>query len=256
MEPDMRRTAQHSVLFARARQEALDEALTEQLGPYRWSLDLAEHRITFTGEEGEVSGRADVLASVAGSPQSLLWGWSPQLAEVVGPEPEALRVREHGERNTLPSLLTEEVLYDVPAGGERAEVIEGLAHEVGQIGIEVFGPEALYFTCPADGTSRACVIVRDLGLTLSPLRLTDLGTALGRYVQGVDDLAWSLDGLAALVPGWTVTQETDADGHAVHVLTDGSGAQVHLGEERDELGRVTGVQVRVEPGESGVPGGA
>ncbi|MGO1228641.1 hypothetical protein ACT3SQ_06330 [Brachybacterium sp. AOP42-C2-15] len=47
--PDFRKAAQHTILYALERQEALDEALTDALGKYRWDLDLSRHQITWPG---------------------------------------------------------------------------------------------------------------------------------------------------------------------------------------------------------------
>lgn len=247
--PDFRRTAQHTALFAVERQVALDAALTEALGEYRWDLDLAARALTFRSEDRELSGRADLLASVAARPATLLWAWSSQLIDLVGPDPLAERLREHGTAHRLPALTAEELDYDLPEGQDQREVIAEVAHEVGRIGLEVFGPEALYYTFPAGGGSRGCVLLRDLPLELPPVRLESIATALGRSAAMLDDIGWAFDGLARLLPGWQAQPGRAADGASVDVIADAQGRRLSATSTLDEHGRIARLSVTIEAGE-------
>lgn len=245
MEPDLRSIAQHALLFSSNRQEALDAALLARLGRYRYSLDLAGKRLTFRGEGGEVSGRADVIASVPADPQRLRWGWSPLLADVVGTDELAHRLRDVGRERDLPSLVQEEVPYEVAPDEDRDDVISSLAHAVGRVAVEVLGPETLYYTFPTDGVSRAVVALRNLDLELAPIRLADVAAALGPEAVALDDAAWALDGLAAKVPAWSARREHRLDGD-VDVVTDEEGLCLVLRTERDDRGRTLRILVGTE----------
>ncbi|UVY85283.1 hypothetical protein NLU66_06725 [Brachybacterium sp. NBEC-018] len=250
MEPDLRSIAQHALLYSSNRQEALDAALLARLGRYRYSLDLAGKRLTFRGQGGqggEVSGRADVIASVPADPQRLRWGWSPLLADVVGTDELAHRLRDHGRERDLPSLVEEEVPYEISPDEDRDDVISSLAHAVGRVAVEVLGPETVYYTFPTDGVSRAVVALRDLDLELPPIRLADVAASLGPEALALDDAAWALDGLAAMVPAWSARREHRLDGD-VDVVADEEGLRLVLRTERDDRGRARRILVSTEQG--------
>lgn len=175
-----------------------------------------------------------------------LWGWSPQLAGFVGEDPAAQRLREHGAERDLPALTTEELEYFVAEDQDKGEVIADLAHDVGRIGLEVFGPGALYYTFPIGGGSRGCVLVRDIPVELPPVRIEAIATLLGRAAGNIDDLAWSFDGLARLQPGWSASTEQAEGGDRVEVLADEQGRRLAARTTRDELGRITQLKVTIE----------
>ncbi|GED99355.1 hypothetical protein nbrc107697_33940 [Gordonia crocea] len=54
---------------------------------------------------------------MAARPATLLWGWSPQVAEFVGPDPLAAQLRAFGEQNGLQQFVAEEVPYVLRVAG-------------------------------------------------------------------------------------------------------------------------------------------
>lgn len=238
MTNQIRRCGQHACIYAMLRQELLDDVLTTQLGDYRWDVDLGSQRFTFSSPSGEVSATAHLLASIAARPATLMWGFAPSFTQYGPAVTLSAGVRQVGQAQGLAQLTDHEVAYHVPPGADQGEVIAALAHDVGALGVELFGPGYCYYSMPIGGGSRAVVLLGDLSHPLPEVTLADVFSRLPRYLTGIDDPAWSLDGLVRLCPGWAISQGRDATGtHYAHV-TDQAGRTASVEYRTDERGRL------------------
>lgn len=235
----VRRVGQHAALYALVRQELLSELLEANTDGGRFSLDILTHEIRFSDA---VHGRCHLLASIAVNPASLVWGWSPMFAEHVGADPVAARIRDFGSQHNLPELTTEEVAYAVAEGQDQLQVITDLSHDVGMLGVEVFGPDVVYYSFPTGSAgSRMVVVVDQLSVPVRRLELADVMVRLPRLAQQVDDLDWSLEGLAALA-GWGLARSQPSPSSQGYRLTDTTGAWFSAEVTRDEHGRLTNIK--------------
>lgn len=245
--PAIRRVGQHAAIYSIVRQQLLSETLNE-LGDYRWDIDIPHRRLDFTSAKGQISATADVIASIAVSPTTILWGWADLFAPYVGPDPQARRIAEFGQRHNLAALCQEEVPYLVAEGENPVDAAAMLAHDIGSLAVEVFGPDALYYSGPTGGAgSRQVFLLRDLSAQVPVPSLQDVLVRIPTLVGGgIDDLPWSLDGLVHLMPGWHMdrTQEGTTDLCTLRV-PDGTSATIRI--EHDDLGRVGQVSTTVPP---------
>lgn len=237
MTGQVRRVGQHAIIYALVRQELLAELLESTGGAGQFSLDILSHEIRFSDS---LHGRCHLLASIAVDPASMVWAYSPMFAQQVGPDPLAARIRDFGNRHQLDQLTTEENFYEVPAGSDQRDVVTNLSHDVGALGVEVFGPDVLYYSFPTGNAgSRGVVLVDQLSTPVRKVELADVMVRLPRLVQQVDDLDWSLEGLAHLA-GWRLEQQP-GDGSVGYRLTDADGAWFSLDVTRDRAGRMTNI---------------
>lgn len=207
----VRRVAQHSVLYALLRNERLGE-FDAMRPPTTFDVDASGGRVTFRSEQGgELTGRARFLASIAVDPATLLWGFSPSMEQHTGPNEVARRIREIGLGEGFEQLSAEEVPYQVGEGRDQHDVIAALGHDVGQLGVEFFGPDVCYYTYPTGNAgSRGVVLVDQLSEPIPPVELRDVFVKLPRLIEHVDDLSWSLGGLVRQLPGWKVDWRKDS----------------------------------------------
>ena len=246
MLPQVRRIGQHAAVRAHIRQEQLGDHLDGRLGAgWRYDVDLPGRRIIFSGAQGQVTGRAQLLTSVASSPSSLLWGWSQVFASQAGPDPAAAAFHRFGREHNLSELVTEEAPYEVPAGLSQADVIATICHDVGAAATVVFGPEVLYYTLPTgNGAGRIVLLVDELSAPLPPLTLTDAFVKLPRLLQEVDEVAWSLDGLARFTPGWSLEPGDIVERTHHYTLLDENGAWAGISVTFHPDGRVEQVSLQ------------
>jgi len=226
------------------RLDTLLQVLDDHFGEEQWryDVDLPSHRIAFTGNGREpITGHCDVIASVAARPATLLWGWSPQVAEFVGPDPLAAQLRAFGEQNGLQQFVAEEVPYEFQ--GDQGDAIIGIARDAGFSAVEVLGAETMPFLFPLGGGSQGVLRVAGLSVPLPPVTVTEVGIRLPRFVGLLDDLAWSLDGLTRLNPAWTLTVTDD---RRTFTLADPA-AQQHFTAtaDYDDLNRLSGLKMRL-----------
>lgn len=72
--PGLGLVADRGSLYCGLRQQQLHEAVVASTGENpSYSVEFAKHTITFSGEHGQISAQADVVATVAASAQSLQW---------------------------------------------------------------------------------------------------------------------------------------------------------------------------------------
>ena len=234
----IRRCGQHACIYAMLRQELLDDMLTARLGDYRWDVDLGAQRFTFSSPSGTVTATAHLLASIAAKPATLMWGFAPSFTQYGPAVALSAGVRQVGQAQGLAQFTDYEVAYPVPLGADQGEVIASLAHDVGALGVELFGSSYCYYSMPIGGGSRAVVLLGDLSHPLPEVTLAEVFSRLPRYLTGVDDPAWSLDGLVRLCPGWTITQGRDATGAHHARITDQAGRTASVEYRTDEYGRL------------------
>lgn len=245
--PQIRRVAQHAALFAAIRQELLAEAIEAAVGPdHSYDVDHSQQRLSFVSDQGQVHLRAHLVASVALEPRSLLWGFAAPFAPYVGPDPLAARIREAGRANSLSELVDEEVAYDLGPGQSAEDSLTNVAHDVGMVGVELFGPSTFYYTFAAGNGSRQTLLVEQGDLALAPVDLPAVFVRLARLVPQLDDVRWSLDGLVRLRPGWSLTERPSEQPSAAPAqqrlrLTDETGAYADIELTHDEQGRLTGL---------------
>ena len=65
---------------------------------------------------------------------------------------------------------------------------------------------------------------------------------LPRYLQQVDDIAWSLEGFVELMPGWSLELSEDGGMHHARI-TDESGASIRANYQFDEYDRLKRVEM-------------
>ncbi|AYD89786.1 hypothetical protein D5R93_06575 [Actinomyces lilanjuaniae] len=238
----LRRVSQRAAVYALARQEALTEVLGRRLGKdYQWEADLPERRITFSSPRGEVRAQAQVLASVAVTPPSLVWGFAAPFAPYVGPDPAAARIRQLGAAHGIEVLQQEEAGYEVEEGQDPVEAAEALSHDVGMLATVVFGSGAMYYSgAVGSGGSRQVFLLQGLSLPVPEPTLSRLFPSLTRYTLAADDIDWSLDGLVDLMPGWSLSRHVSG-ATTTYRLADAVGHVYTLFVTRDAQGRVTDV---------------
>lgn len=237
----IRRVGQHAAIYAMYRQELLDEMLVERLGEYRWDADHQARRLLFSSDRGEVAATSHLLASIAARPASLLWGFAEPFAPYVGPEPLAERIRRLGEQHGLDQLTRQEVEYELAPGEDQAEAIALMAHDVGMLGVEFFGPDKVYYTFPTGGGSRQVLLLEGLSAPVPEVTIDGLFPRLARYLMGVDDIAWSLEGLVRLLPGWRFEQIAASPQAQRLRVIDAEGASFAVAITRDAQGRVSDI---------------
>lgn len=254
MTQQIRRVGQHAALYAAIRQELLGEWLEERLGENRFDLDLRERVCGFSSERGRLTARANFIASIAVAPATLLWAWSPQLVETAGPAELAERLRDFGTEQRLPEFTAEEVPHGRAEGSdggdgegddERRDRIVALGHDTGQAAVEVLGADYRYYSFPTNAAGSRGVVVLDEWSEAPPEPTTiDVFTKLPRMLSEVDDIGWSLEGLARLMPGWSCERLADAGpGKPVWRVADGAGKRFDVAAEFDDRNRLVSLRV-------------
>ena len=248
MTPQIRRVGQHAVLYSTLRQELLAEWLDERLGSQQdFDVDLETGALEFVAPTGRITASAHLIASIAVSPSTIVWGWAPMFDGRGAQDPVTRRLREFGEAQRLDEFTTDELPYaPQPLGDAEASAeIAQLAHELGAAAVEVLGPDFLYYSFPTNRLGSRAVVALD-GFSEAP-PVPDAATVfsrLARLLDGVDDLAWSLDGLARLLPGWRCERLEDAGPRTpAWRLTTADGDTIDVAVEHDDLGRRTATKV-------------
>ncbi len=241
--PQVRRVSQHATLYAQVRQELLSDVAEERLGAdYRYDLDLAQRRIELSSPRGSIALEAQLLASIAVRPASILWGFAPLFADHVGQNPLAAELRRAGEHHGLDELVRDEVAYAVEPGENPVDTVAEIAHWIGQMGVELFGADTLYYTYPTGGAgSRQVVLVRQGDLALPPVTLVDVFVRFPRLASSLDDVGWALDGLCRLRQGWRFEQVPAASAQQAFRVYDEHGAWFEAAVTRDEHQRITNI---------------
>lgn len=192
--------ADRAALFTALRQDALVSA-TDDLGNHRWDADMNAGTITFTANADpsrQVVTRAQLIATIAPGPRSLLWAWAHPQGDAQG---LAAQLRAHGLEQGIAELFDPELPFPADAPGDESW-IAAAAHTVGGAAIEITG-RSPYYSAPIGGGTRAVFLldapIPDLTVAAAVIALPRIlsGLALADARTAVWDLArlagWSLN---------------------------------------------------------------
>lgn len=227
-----------AALYARLQQESLVE-LTDSLGEYRWDVDLSAGSFAFTSEADptrRILAGAELIASIAPGPRSMLWGWSMPNGRSNG---FAAQLREYGEQHGIADLVESEVPFPDEQIDDLGAWVLDAAHQVGTVATAISG-HGPYFAISGGGGSRGVVM-----LTLfPPLPQPTLASAIAALPRLLSELRVSdqrraVWGLAQLA-GWTLAWSDEQFSGVT--LTDGaSTATIGF----DAQARITGVEAQL-----------
>ena len=231
--------ADHGALYAMLGQRVLSEHLEQQLGEFRYDVDLAESRLWFTSTSDPsrtVEARAHLIASIAPGPRSILWGWAhPQAQDKSVPE----RLRALGEQHGIADLTSPEVPFTTDTqGDELGNDIAQLAHTIAAAAVEATGMTP-YYSVPSGGGSRIVFLLEGI-----PLRPVDLGVDGAGITSALMD-AVTADQRAALLGlarhgRFAASNDTDSVS-----ISDARGSRIHA--TLDQRGRLTNLSVKLVP---------
>lgn len=249
MIPEIRRVGQHAALVGIAKQEMFGEFLQAHLGPeYHWSFDSGTLR--FESEQGWISCVTHPVASIAVEPATVLWRHQP-LSES---EAEYFRgdvsghYREFGDNHQLASFTQPEVPYQI--GDDQAATIAQVGHDIIHAGYEIFGPNAVFYQARFNAAgSRLVWALSNFHTAAGPVavpspQLIDILVKAPRLLGEVDDVAWSLEGIARHYPGVECVMERFIP-ERIHkaTYTEPTGEQHQIEVEMDEQGRIARVKL-------------
>ena len=229
MHTHIRRMGQRNCIFAALRQELMNDMFREKVGgaeSSNYQVDLDVQSFAMVSNRGEVTAKAHLLASVAAKPPTLLWGYSEMLSQYADATRLARKVYDYGVEHHEEELTTEEVPYTLPLGEDQGMVIANVAHDIGSAAITIFGDDYYCYSSPIGGGSRAVLLLENLSEDVPPITLKYLYPRLSRYLQQVDDVFWSLEGLVERMPGWRLDLENGDDGTPLVRITDETGASL------------------------------
>ena len=109
------------------------------LGEYRWDADTFAGTVTFTSKADRshrIVVDAELIASIAPGPRSLLWGWSTPQGRVDGC---GAQLRMYGERYGIRELSESEVPFPEGLTGDLGDAVGAIAHQVGAVIATVTG---------------------------------------------------------------------------------------------------------------------
>lgn len=225
-----------AVLYAKLQQEALGE-LTDALGEYEWQVDTDEGTLSFISKADplmSITAGAEVIASIAPGPRSMIWGWAIPQGR---PDGFAAQLRDYGARHGIAELTESEVPFpDAQPIFFPAEWVLETAHQVGAVATAITG-HGPYFAAPIGGGSRA-VLLLTLDPPLPQPALAAVTVALPRLLDEVplSDARAAVSGLARLA-GWTL-EHIDAEDSTL-ALSDGTSRTIV---RFDPHGRVTSIE--------------
>ncbi|MDO4888979.1 MAG: hypothetical protein Q3979_09850 [Actinomycetaceae bacterium] len=244
MTQQIRRVGQHAILYSLLRQELLAQTLEEKLGNYAWQADPPAGRFSFSSDSGEITASCHVLASIAVDPATILWGFAEPFSHYLGPNPPAAQVREFGTQFGLQELIDEEIPYPFDPAEDQKAVTAALSHDIGALGVELFGPPTIYYSAPVGMSgSRQVLLLDDLTATIPPVTLDRLFPKLGEYLVNVDDIGWSFDGLVRLLPGWQLESDTPSPNDRWWRITDDAGASATVTVAYDDYNRPVNIKL-------------
>lgn len=242
----IRHVAEHALIFAVTQQELLNEWLDERLGnDYRFDVDLTAGRIDFSSDRGTISARPHVVASIARTPATILWGFHEFFAGRVPADAPIHHVRAFGEAQGLAEFSDGEIAYPFdPETEDQGQAISRAGHLIGIAMIEIFGPSFHYYIAPSGGS--VMVLLLEQWSEAPPrVDLTSIMVRLARLVPTVSDLGWALGGLPRLLPGWSVADtEASTPGASAWRLADEVGRWCAIEVTRDDLQRITNMRVQ------------
>lgn len=241
MHTGIRRMGQRNCIYSALRQELMDTMFQDKVGSYdssRYEVDLNKQHFAMVSDTGKVIAKAHLLASIAAKPPTLLWGFSNALSQYGSAVELAHNVHDYGLKHSEEELTADEVAYTLPDGTNQAMVIAGVAHDIGSAAISIFGTEYYYYSSPIGGGSRIVLLLENLSEPVPPITLDYFYSRLPRYLQQVDDIAWSLEGFVELMPGWSIEMNDDDNGVHHARVTDDTGTSIRVSYQFDEYERL------------------
>ena len=241
MHTGIRRMGQRNCIYSALRQELMDTMFQDKVGSYdssRYEVDLNKQHFAMVSDTGKVIAKAHLLASIAAKPPTLLWGFSNALSQYGSAVELAHNVHDYGLKHSEEELTADEVAYTLPDGTDQAMVIAGVAHDIGSAAISIFGTEYYYYSSPIGGGSRIVLLLENLSEPVPPITLDYFYSRLPRYLQQVDDIAWSLEGFVELMPGWSIEMNDDDNGVHHARVTDDTGTSIRVSYQFDEYERL------------------
>lgn len=241
----VRRVAQHAVLYSRVSQELQSAWQKSVLGPQSsFGIDATTARFTLSSPDARLEARCQIIASIASSPASLLWGFAPLFRDNPTLSAAAGYIREFGQQHRLAEFTTDEIPYPFdPATQDQSAVIADVSHTIGQAAIEIFGSTYTYYSAQTTHT-RLVYLLDQWSVSPPEVDLDAVMVPLPRLVQDCDDLGWSLDGLVRLRPGWALAEEPpQSGGHQRWRIFDERHRSITLEVTRDRHGRLANAQV-------------
>lgn len=188
--------ADHGALFAMIGQRRLQERLEGELGEFRWDADLADGRLWFSSvadPSRRVEARAQMVASIAPGPRSILWGWAHPQAVHKG---AAERLHALGQQHGIADLTTPEVPFHTDATGEElGNDVANLAHVIAAAAVEATG-RTPYYSVPSGAGSRIVFLLEGVDLRPVDLALDGAGLTSALDSSPTTDQRASLLGLA------------------------------------------------------------
>lgn len=241
MHTGIRRIGQRNCIYSALRQELMDTMFQDKVGSYdssRYEVDLNKQHFAMVSDTGKVTAKAHLLASIAAKPPTLLWGFSNILSRYGSAVKLAHNVHAYGLKHSEEELTADEVAYTLPDGADQAMVIAGVAHDIGFAAITIFGTEYYYYSSPIRGGRRVVLLLENISEPVPPITLDYFYSRLPRYLQQVDDIAWSLEGFVELMPGWSIEMNDDNNGIHHARVTDDTGTSIRASYQFDEYERL------------------
>ena len=241
MHTGIRRMGQRNCIYSALRQELMDTMFQDKVGSYdssRYEVDLNKQHFAMVSDTGKVIAKAHLLASIAAKPPTLLWGFSNALSQYGSAVELAHNVHDYGLKHSEEELTADEIAYTLPDGTNQAMVIAGVAHDIGSAAISIFGTEYYYYSSPIGGGSRIVLLLENLSEPVPPITLDYFYSRLPRYLQQVDDIAWSLEGFVELMPGWSIEMNDDDNGVHHARVTDDTGTSIRVSYQFNEYERL------------------
>lgn len=226
--PDLQQVNDQSALFCALSQDFFTENLSERLGEHRWQLDRETSELTYLNDEGAtVTARAEMVASIAPGPRSMLWAWAHPQSNGALTE----QVRTYGQTHQIASLTTAELAFPTDATGEdlRPEIIE-LAHQVAQVTVAITGVSP-YHLAPAAGGTIAVFALTNHDFPLMRLDYRVLARLAPYLSDGtIRDQRAAVHGLATLA-GWQITWTPDWLSASLHDQISGNSMTTTFNEQ-------------------------
>ena len=225
----------HAVLYYTLQQEAFDD-LVRSLGESGWGADTTEGTLTFTSKTDPsrtIVANAEVLASIAPGPRSMLWGWGIPQGR---PDGFAAQLRDYGVQQGIAELTEAEVPFPEGDIGDLSAWGLATAHQIGAAASFITG-QGPYFAAPINGGAWALFLLT-LNPALPPLTVNQTVVSIPRLLgaTALTDPRAAVVGLAQLA-GWTLVWADDQ--YSAATVNDGnSSATIAF----DQLGRVTNVR--------------
>ncbi|MDO3635796.1 DUF6882 domain-containing protein [Mycolicibacterium arseniciresistens] len=204
---DLRGLHDSGALYAILSQLLMNEGVEQQLGgEFDWAADLDADSLVFTGRASgaTISTSVELMATVAPSAQSMMWG----RAQPGGGGAGAQRILDRGGAENLPSLLNDEV--PLPDDRDPYDTAADVAQEISAV-VAAVTDGGLTSVVPVGGGTIAVLLLGDLDFArprIDHRLVTRVPMVLGAGL--INDHRNAVHGLAVM-SGWTIdwTQSWD-----------------------------------------------